>query len=164
MHEMSLVDYWLEIEGVEGESHDHSLSGLIQLESWGWGEENKGSFNINSGGGSGKIQMSDFKFTMMFNKASPKLFVMCATGEHIPSAKLICRKAGSGQQEFIHVSFTNLLISSFETTGDPSKVLPRNDVRFNFETIQIDYMEQGSDGSVGATTTAGYDLKKNVKL
>ena len=101
---------------------------------------------------------------MLFNKASPKLFVLCATGEHIPHAKLICRKAGGGQQEYINVTFTNLLISSFETNGVPDKVIPRNDVRFNFETIQIDYMEQNVDGSIGATTTAGYDLKKNTKI
>lgn len=32
--------------------------------------------------------MKDFEFRMVSNKASPKLFLMCATGEHIPQANL----------------------------------------------------------------------------
>lgn len=160
---MAAVDYWLQIDGVEGESKDDKLEGAIQLESWGWKEKNGGTWNINGGGGTGKVEMSDFNFTMWFNKASPKLFVMCATGEHVPSAKLICRKAGGGQQVFLEVSFTNLVISSYDTIGDDSHVHPRNAISFNFETIEINYQEQNVDGTVGATTTAGYDLKKNVK-
>jgi type VI secretion system secreted protein Hcp len=160
---MSAVDFWLEIEGVEGESHDKELVNAIQIEGWQWGEKNRGSWNINGGGGQGKVEMSDFKFTMLLNKASPKLFVMCATGDHIPSAKLICRKAGGGQQVFLTVEFTNLVISSFETVGDPANVLPKNLISFNFEEIEFNYQEQNPDGTVGATTTAGYDLKANQK-
>lgn len=161
---MSAVDYWLQIEGVETESQDEHLTDSIQLESWEWGEKNRGSWAINGGGGQGKVEMSDFSFTMWLNKASPKLFVMCATGEHIPSAKLTCRKAGGGQQVFFEVDFLNLSISSFETIGDGSHVHPRNKISFNFESIEVNYMEQNDDGTLGATTTAGYDLKRNQKL
>jgi type VI secretion system secreted protein Hcp len=161
---MSAVDYWLQIEGVETESQDEVLEDSIQLESWEWGEKNRGSWSINGGGGQGKVEMSDFKFTMWLNKASPKLFLMCATGEHIPSAKLTCRKAGGGQQVFFEVDFLNLSISSFETIGDGMNVHPRNKIAFNFESIEVNYMEQSDDGTLGATTTAGYDLKRNQKL
>jgi type VI secretion system secreted protein Hcp len=99
---------------------------------------------------------------MLFNQASPTLFKMCATGAHIKDAKLTCRKAGGGQQVFLTVEFGNLIISSFETVGDPDSVLPRNVVGFNFETIKFNYTLQSADGSLGATTTAGYDLKKNT--
>lgn len=161
---MSAVDYWLEIEGVETESEDAELPDAIQLVSWEWGEKNRGSWSVTGGGGQGKVEMSDFRFSMWVNKASPKLFVMCATGEHIPTAKLICRKAGGGQQSFLEVEFRNLVISSFETRGDEANLHPRNAISFNFEEIEFNYQEQSSDGTVGATTTAGYDLKRNQKI
>ena len=161
---MSAVDYWLEIEGVDTESEDAELPDAIQLDSWQWGEKNRGGWSTNGGGGQGKVEMSDFRFAMWVNKASPKLFVMCATGEHIPSAKLICRKAGGGQQVFLEVEFRNLVISSFETIGSEAHLHPRNAISFNFEEIEFNYQEQGADGTVGATTTAGYDLKRNQKI
>lgn len=163
---MASVDYWLKVDGVEGESGDSKLKGYIQLENWAWGEKNMGSWSSNTGGGAGKVQMGDFNFKMLFNKASPKLFVMCATGEHIPSAQLICRKAGGGQQTFLTVDFSNVLISSFETNSatEEDQISPMNNVSFNFAKIEVHYQEQGADGSAGATTSAGYDLKKNAKV
>lgn len=161
---MSAVDYWLEIEGVDTESQDSDLSNAIQLDSWQWGEKNRGNWSVTGGGGQGKVEMSDFRFTMWINKATPKLFLMCATGEHIPSAKLICRKAGGGQQVFLEVEFRNLNISSFETIGSDAHSHPRNAISFNFGEIEFNYQEQADDGSVGATTTAGYDLKRNQKI
>lgn len=170
---MAKVDYWLEIDGVEGESHDEALGNdAIQIESWHWGQKNAGSWSINSGGGRGKVEMSDFHFSMWFNKASPKLFMLCATGEHIPHAKLICRKAGGGQQDFVTITFNQVLISSFQTRGGNTSsaqgveelVHPLNEISFNFETIEVDYHEQGDDGATGATVSAGYDLKKNHKI
>ena len=62
--------------------------------------------------------MQDFHFTMSTNKASPKLFLACANGEHIKSAKLTCRKAGKDQQDYLKVTFTDLLVSQFQTNGD----------------------------------------------
>ena len=171
----SLVDYFLNITGVEGESPDAQYPGYIQLQSWQWAEENSGRWGFGSGGGAGKVEMKDFEFRMVSNKASPKLFLMCATGEHIPSASLICRKSGKGQQEFMTVTFSNGLVSSFRTlgnvplpmgagSGDVDNVLPIDEIKINFAKIEIEYREQRNDGSMGAVIKAGYDLKLNAAV
>src|SRR6185437_6277340 len=98
---MAVVDYFLKIDSVEGESGDHAHKGEIQLESWSFGETNAGNMAEGGGGGSGKVQMNDFHFVMKVNKASAKLFLACATGEHFKNAVLTCRKAGKTQQEFL---------------------------------------------------------------
>ncbi len=67
------------------------------------------------GGGAGKVTMQDFNFVMNVNKAAPKLFLACATGEHIKNAVLICRKAGKDQQEFMKFTFSDVLVSSYQT-------------------------------------------------
>ncbi len=42
--------------------------------------------------------MQDFHFVMKTNKASPKLLLCCANGEHINEATLVCRKAGKDRR------------------------------------------------------------------
>ncbi|MGL4422506.1 MAG: Hcp family type VI secretion system effector [Gemmataceae bacterium] len=159
------VDYFLKINGIEGESQDEKHKKEIQLDSWSFGETNQGTFAYGGGGGAGKVQMSDFHFVMKTNQASPKLFLACATGEHIKDATLTCRKAGKEQQEFLIYKFTDLLISSYQTGGAPTKdSIPTDSISFNFAKIETDYKPQNADGKLGASVKAGYDLKKMVKV
>ena len=78
------VDYFLKIEGIEGESHDDKHKNEIDLQSWSWGETQTGTHSAGGGGGAGKVDMQDFHFVMAHNKASPKLMLACASGEHDP--------------------------------------------------------------------------------
>src|SRR4051794_1035038 len=105
---MAAVDFFLKIEGIEGESSDSKHKGEIDLVSWGWGAKQSGTFQYGGGGGAGKVTFEDFHFVMKSNKASPKLMLACATGEHIKKAELTCRKAGKEQQEYLKVKFETL--------------------------------------------------------
>src|SRR3954470_23110717 len=158
---MAAVDYFLKIDGIDGESHQDKHKNEIELDSWSFGETNAGTMSRSSGGGAGKVSMQDFHFVMHVNKASPKLFLACATGEHIRTAKLVCRKAGKQQQEFLKVTFSDLLVSSYQTGGSGSAdVLPVDQISLNFSKIEFEYAEQNSDGSLGASVKKGYDLKQ----
>lgn len=162
---MAAVDYFLKIDGIDGETQQKGHAGSIELASWSFGETNSGSWAASGGGGSGKVNMQDFHFVMHVNKASPKLFLACATGEHIRSAKLTCRKAGKTQQEFLKVTFTDLLVSSYQTGGSGSSdVIPTDQISLNFAKIEFDYAEQKADGSLGASVKTGYDLKLGTKV
>src|SRR5437660_875330 len=108
---MAAVDYFLKIEGIEGESADAKHKAEIQVLSFSFGANQAGTHAFGGGGGAGKVQMQDFHFMMNVNKATPKLMLACASGEHIKSAILVCRKAGKEQQEYLKVTFTDLLIS-----------------------------------------------------
>ncbi len=157
---MAAVDYFLKIDGIEGESQDHKHKGEIQLESWSFGETQSGTMAFGGGGGAGKVQMQDFHFVMKVNKASPKLFLACAQGDHIKNAILTCRKAGKEQQEFYKVTFSDLMVSSFQISGSGSgDVVPMEQISLNFTKIESEYKEQKPDGSLGGAIKAHYDLK-----
>ncbi|MBL8203496.1 MAG: type VI secretion system tube protein Hcp [Blastocatellia bacterium] len=159
---MAAVDYFLKIEGIPGESQDHKHKDEIQIESWSWGETQVGSHSSGGGGGAGKVQMQDFHFVMKVNKASPKLLLACANGEHIKSASLVCRKAGKEQQEFLKYKFSDILISSYQTGGSGgSDVIPMDQLSLNFTKIEVEYYTQKPDGGVVLGAKAGYDLKQN---
>jgi len=162
---MAAVDYFLKIDGIDGESMDGKHKGEIELESFSWGESQSGSFAAGGGGGAGKVQMQDFHFVMRVNKASPKLLLACASGEHIKKAVLTCRKAGKEQQEFLKVTMSDLLVSSYQTGGsNSSNVLPLEQISLNFSKIEQEYKPQGADGSLQAAVKAGWDVKQNQKV
>jgi type VI secretion system secreted protein Hcp len=109
--------------------------------------------------------MQDFHFVMKVNKATPKLVLACASGEHIKKAVLTCRKAGKEQQEFLKYSFTDVLISSYQTGGASNgSIVPSDQISFNYGKMEVEYKEQKADGSMGGPVKAGWDLKANKKV
>lgn len=159
---MPIADFFLKIDGIEGESQDAKHKGDIEIESFSWGANQTGSFGYGGGGGAGKVAMQDFHFVMKVNKASPKLFLACATGEHIKRAVLVTRKAGKEQQEFLKVTSEDILVSSYTTGGsDGADTIPLDQISLNFAKMTLEYREQKLDGTLGGVVKAGYDVKAN---
>lgn len=156
------VDYFLKIPGIDGESQDAKHKGEIELTSWSFGASQTGSFAHGSGGGAGKVNMQDFHFTMPISKASVKLFLACANGEHIANAVLTARKAGKEQQEYLKITFKECLVSSYQTGGSGGSMgLPIDSISLNFSEIAFEYKEQLATGGLGGVIKAGYNLKQN---
>jgi type VI secretion system secreted protein Hcp len=155
---MAAVDYFLKIDGIQGESRDDRHKDEIDIESFSWGETQSGTFAVGGGGGSGKVSMQDFHFTMTVNKASPALFLACAQGEHIKNAILTCRKAGKDQQEFMKVTMNDVLVSSFQI-GGAGGVVPTDQISLNFAKIEVEYKEQDATGKLVGSIKKWFDLK-----
>lgn len=138
-------DYFLKIEGVDGESTDQSHKGELSIESWSWGASNPTT--VGSGGlSAGKVQFQDFHFTKAIDKSSPVLMEMIATGEHIKDAKLTLRKAGSTQQTYLVVTFTDVMVSSYSVSGNSGDT-PIENISFSFQKIEMEYFPQNPDGT-----------------
>lgn len=161
---MAQTDYFLKIDGVEGDSTDDKHKGEIEVLSWSWGETNMGTHARGGGGGAGKVSMQDFNFTVAANKATPKLMIACATGEHLKEAVLVCRKAGGDQQEYMSWRLHDVLISSYQTGGGAGDVVPMDSFSLNFAKVEFEYKPQKEDGTLGSPVKAGYDLKLNKKI
>jgi type VI secretion system secreted protein Hcp len=163
------VDYFLKIDGIDGESKDETHKGEIEVYSWSWGESNQGTHAGGGGGGAGKVSMQDFHFTMTTNKASPKLFQMCATGEHIKEAILTVRKQGlagteSRPVEYLKIKLTDVMVTSYQVGGSNAGDIPTESISLNFAKIEFEYTPQNEDGTMAAPVKAGYDLKLNKKV
>jgi type VI secretion system secreted protein Hcp len=163
---MAQVDYFLKIDGIEGESSDATFAKHIQIESWSWGESNAGTHGSGSGGGAGKASFQDLNFTAKVNKASASLAQACATGQHIKSAELIARKAGDKPQVFLKVKLTDVLCSSYQTGGTGrGEVVPTDQVSLNFGRIEFGYGQQDAKGTVKSLDQKfGYDLRLMKKI
>ena len=158
---MAAADYFLKIDGVEGESQDSKHKAEIEIQSFSFGATQTGSFAAGGGGGAGKVSMQDFHFTVPVNKASPKLMLACASGQHIKKAVLTVRKAGKEQQEYLKYTFSDILVSSYQTGGGGGDVMPVDQISLNFAKIEQEYKEQKADGTLAGSVKAGWDLKEN---
>jgi type VI secretion system secreted protein Hcp len=162
---MAAVDYFLQIAGVDGESVDAKHKGWLDVDSWSWGETQTGTSSGGGGGGTGKVQMQDFHFVSRVSKASPKLFLACAMGQHFKEAKLVGRKAGKAQQEFLSWTFSDVLVSSYQTGGaEGGDLQPSDQVSLNFSKVKVEYRAQKVDGTFEPPITAGWDVKTNKQL
>ena len=153
------VDYFIKMDGIQGESKDAKHKGEIDLESFSWGETSTAGAGRGSGAGAGKVAIQDLHFVSRVNKASPVLMLACATGKHIKEATLTARKAGKGQQEFLIFKFTDVLISSYQVGGSEGADVPIDQVSFRFAKLSYEYKPQKADGSLDAAVKAVWDVK-----
>ena len=157
------VDYFLKIDGIDGESTDSKHKGEIELASFGWGVSQSGQPGRGGGRGAGKAQFQDFHFVAKTTKASPKLFLASASGQHVKSALLTCRRAGRDRLEFIKYKLSEVLVSSFVSGGSTPEE-PFDQVSLNFAKIEIEFVPQGKAGKAEAPVKAAWDLKSNKKI
>ena len=83
------ADYYLEIEGVKGESHITNCPDCMKISSWSWGTINSDYAGdvISQLEVQGQIP-KEFNFTKVTSSASPKLFEAALVGNHFKTGKL----------------------------------------------------------------------------
>jgi type VI secretion system secreted protein Hcp len=157
-------DYFLRIDGIAGESRDDKHKGEIDVDSFSWGESHPATPGAGSGGSRGKVQMEPLHVTAFTSKASPQLLLACAAGTHIKSAVLTGRRSGGkAQGDFLTFSLSDVLVTDYQIAGSEAEA-PRDAVSLTFGKIEVEYKEQKADGSLGASSKVGWDVKKNQKF
>lgn len=171
---MASKDYFLKIEGIEGESSDSKHKTEIDVESFEWGESHTIVYGSHSEGSKTKVQMQDVHFTMFTSKASTKLMTACATGQSFPKATFTLRKAGADQQEYMKFIFYDVRIASYTIGGPATETskhekighekrensIPLEQIALNFAEIEVEYREQKLVGDLGGKNKFKYNLKQ----
>lgn len=153
------TDFHLKIAEIPGESPDDKHKGEIEIQSFSWGLSNAGSFSAGGGGGAGKANFNDISFMTNVNKASPLLFLACATGQHIKEATLFVRKQGGKQEEYYQIKFNDLLVSSYQAGSGGDTIT--DSFSLNYTKIEFTYKPQKADGSLEGPVEKKYDIKAN---
>ena len=157
---MAAFDYFLKIDGIQGESTDAKHKDEIEVLSWSWGETQEIAASPGGGGGTGKVAMTDLHVSANISRASPQLLLACASGKHVKSAILSGRKAGKAQAEFLTFSLSDVLVSGYQTGGSVAEA-PLDSISLNFSKIEMTYREQTAKGSLGPAIRVGWDRKTN---
>jgi type VI secretion system secreted protein Hcp len=153
-------DIFLKIGDIKGESLDDKHKDEIEVLSFSWGVTNSGPMSGGGGGGAGKATFHDLSIVHNLDKASPLLLKACATGTHIKDAIITHRKAGKGQQEYLIVKLSDVIITGVTHGGAASQPISEN-VTLAFAKVDLGYKPQKPDGSLDAGIHFKYDLKSN---
>ena len=158
--------WFLKIDGIDGESTADDHPGEIDVLSWSWGVTNPGGGpGVGAGAAGGKPIFQDFNFVARITKASPKLFLSCATGTHHKFAALTGARAGDKTKgaEFLKYKLTDVQVTNVQHAGSEAEP-PVEQFSLNYSKFEISFSPQKADGSLGAAVKAGFDLKQSKKV
>jgi type VI secretion system secreted protein Hcp len=144
-------DAFLEIDGIQGETEDPRHKDTIEIYSFSWGISQTGSASGGSGGGAGKASFQDLHFSTSVSKASPKLMLACATGQHIASVVFFVHRGGD-TQDYIKITLEDVLVSSYQTSGSAGGAVPTDQFSLNFTKIKFEYTAQDGSKTTGEAT------------
>jgi type VI secretion system secreted protein Hcp len=151
-------DIFAKLGDIKGESIDDKHKGEIEVLSWSWGVASSGTMAHGGGGGEGKANFTDLSFTHKIDKASPVLMQRCATGQHLKDATITRRKSGKGQQEFLVIKMSDVIVTSVQQHDEGGKSQVES-VTLAFAKVDLEYKAQKADGSLDAGIHFKYDLK-----
>ena len=157
-------DVFAKIATIQGESIDDKHKNEIDVLAWSWGVMQSGSMAYGGAGGTRKASFNDFTFTHHIDKATPLLMKACAEGTHIPDATITVRKAGKGQQEYLVIKMTDVLIMSVAMSVAEGAADTAESVTLQFAKVDFEYKPQKADGSLDAGLHFKYDIKANKIL
>ena len=155
------VSIFARIGTIKGESSDAKHKDEIEVLSWSWGVSQSSTTTHGGGGGAGRASFQDLNLTHHVDSASAPLMRACATGEHIKDATIAVRKAGKGQQDYLVVKMTDVLITSVSMSVSSEGDAPAEGVALTFGKVDLEYKLQKPDGSLDVGIHFKYDLKAN---
>jgi type VI secretion system secreted protein Hcp len=153
------VDYFLDLDGIKGESQDDKFKDKIQILSWSWGASNVSSVAGTGGSGAGKVDLSDFSIMANFDKSTPAFFKSITKGTHIKTGTMSAVKAGAEGKPYLKVDLKELFVSSLQMSA--SSEIPTVSISFSYNEIKIDYSMQNEQGNLVSTGPVTYEVKAN---
>jgi type VI secretion system secreted protein Hcp len=138
--------WFLKIDGINGDSEDADHPNWIDIEAWSFGDTTPAE--TGGGGSAGKARFSDFYFIMKTNPATVRLARAGDDGDAIASAILSCVnksmpdfKGPTGiKGEILRITMDDLHVASFQSRGSGSgDATPLNGVALNYSRIERKY-------------------------
>jgi len=163
-------DAFLKIEGIDGESQDDKHKGWIEILSFSVSAQQPVSATASSSGGATtqRVNIQHFSVTKSMDKASPKLFEACCTGQHFGTVTIELCRAGGGENKLKYMEYklSNAVIASVHPSGTAGgSDVPHEEIGFDFGKIEMTYVQQQrKDGSGSGNVSAGWDLQTNKKV
>lgn len=148
------TDYFLNVDGIPGDSTVSGYAGQIVINSWQFGIGR--TTTIGNPASAGKVNCAEFVFGKILDKSSPGLLRESLDGEAIPKVVLSgTRTASPDGLLFLRITFTSVLESSYAMSSGGD--VPTESVSFNYGSLLVEYRAQGSDGSFGPPVSSSYD-------
>jgi type VI secretion system secreted protein Hcp len=153
------VDFYLKLDGIDGEAVTKGFEKQISLLSFSWGGSQTSSVAGTGGSGAGKVDLANLSIMKHMDKATTPVFKAMVKGTHIKTGVLSATKAGSDGKVFLKLSFEELFVTSQQVSA--SSEIPTESVSFSYNQIKEEYWTQDEKGTLTATGSVTYNTKTN---
>jgi len=158
-------DFFLRINGVEGESRDKAHPKEIELLTWSFGVSSAvDPFSATGGAAPAKSKPSPLTFVSRTSKASPRLFQLVATGKGVKEAVLTARRMGEQPVEYLTIRLEELRVTSYQVAPGEVDGYPLEVVQLEYVRMIHSYRAQALDGSLDSAVTYGFDFAANKPI
>jgi len=157
------VDFFLKIDGIAGESTDDKHKDWIEVISYSFGVSQMASVadrSATTSAAGSRADFQDLSIVKTFDKASPKIFLACANGQHFKEVTLELCRAGGDKQKYWDCKLSDVIVTSVGTGGGGGGE-PTETVDFNFGKMEQTYTQIGRDGSPAGNVGMNWDLTAN---
>ncbi|QWA11546.1 type VI secretion system tube protein Hcp [Sodalis ligni] len=164
---------YLQVDGVTGEAKDSRHKGWIDVQTFRWQLRQPTEAGVGGGGGCGRLVVRDLEVFARMDKAMPTLMTLGAEGKRLKTVSVVMCKAGSEQDEYLHIILKTVMLSGIEIgthSGDDGidgGALSKGDIgviyRFSPSLVEVNYHEQDENGSPGPQVTFNWDVKGNTQ-
>jgi type VI secretion system secreted protein Hcp len=140
-------------DGIEGESKDSKHENWIEVHSFSHDMRQAPSTTVSSAGGAttGRVDMGDFTFSKLLDKASPKLYEACCKGIHIKTVNVeFCRASGGDKLPYMKVDMTDVVVSQVSPSAGHGDDFPTELVSLNVGKFTWTYTQQSRQGGGAA--------------
>lgn len=181
-------DFFLKLDGIQGEAKDEDHSAEIEIDGWSFGineEDADEQRNAPTSGGrdnlpvfrrgseaaglgnalAGSVRVADLQLTKRIDAASAPLMRAATTRQKIAKAILTCRKAsGAEGLEYLQIQLHEVLVARWMISTEVATGLPREKLLLSYARIEFTYQPQGSKGTSEGKKHAGWDRKLNASM
>lgn len=158
------ADFYLQLDGIRGESQDAGHPGWIECLSVNFSISQPKSATASTAGGhtAERAELSPITFTKCVDMSSPQLLQQCAGGKTIPKAKFeFMRADGNGVPiKYFEIELENLIISHIAPSAAGGGIM-FDLVNVAFSKIRWKYTQQRIGGNAAGNTAGGWDLARN---
>ncbi|HWJ93421.1 MAG TPA: type VI secretion system tube protein Hcp [Telluria sp.] len=159
-----MIDAYLQIGDIKGESQDDKHKGWIEVTNVSWGVTQPRATAISTAGGhtTGRAEVHEVCFDKLADIASPVLFQTCAAGKTIPKAKFeFFRADGDGVRvKYFEIELENVMISNVLPNSGSGGIISEK-VHLASSKFKCSYTQQKVGGGAGGSTAGGWDSAAN---
>jgi type VI secretion system secreted protein Hcp len=159
MAEMDGVDYFLKLQGAEGESQQTGFTEQIHVLAWNFGGYSESTVGRTSGSGAGKVTMQPLNVTCEMDSGYTKLAGFLTQGKHLSQGVLSAVKNGANNEAYIIITLTEVFVASLNL--EASSQVPVVNLALTYKSIHTEYKKQNASGNLETAGTHQYDATTN---
>lgn len=159
-------DAFIQLDGIKGESSDDKHKDWIEILDYTFGVSQTQSSTASSAGnlGTARVEVHNITFDHHLDISSPKLFEYCCTAQPISKITINLNRASGDKAKYMEYKLSDAIVTSVTRNAGSNTDIPVETVSLAFGKVEMTYSKIGMDGKAAGNASAGWDLKKNVKV